>query len=258
MMTTTTRRFAQCVCGTFGGNSLLCEEKASLFFEPLVGVVERLLEDGGGSAEVACVQALQVLVCPGPRREDVCRRNQKLLDTSLLTRLRGSSSIVNAVVVDTPEKRQAVLKDQLVHSSLIALLGLGCRSHNMPVAVDVVSLVPFKQLLWGLCYGNASTIRAYVDVAREGHFDDGSMHAHRLDLYDDVFWGTALRLCALALPADRRLAYVRTADSRNRGDAWFSSLCNHEGSTTINEIDDSIEDDRLPAQALRLGHRSTW
>ena len=96
-------------------------------------------------------------------------------------------------VVDTPEKRQAVLKDQLVHSSLIALLGLGCRSHNMPVAVDVVSLVPFKQLLWGLCYGNASTIRSYVDVAREGHFDDGSMHAHRLDLYDDVFWGTALR-----------------------------------------------------------------
>ncbi len=246
-------RLAQCVCGTFGGNSLLCEEKASLFFEPLVGVVERLLEDGGGSAEVACVQALQVLVCPGPRREDVCRRNQKLLDMSLLDRLRSSSSIVNAVVVDTTEKRQAVLKDQLVHSSLIALLGLGCRSHNMPVAVDVVALVPFKQLLWGLCYGNASTIRSYVDVAREGHFDDGSMHAHRLDLYDDVFWGTALRLCALALPADRRLAYVRTADSRNRGDAWFSTLTHHEGACTINEIDDSIDDDRLPAQALRLG-----
>merc|ERR1712091_17636 len=67
-------RLAQCVCSTFGGNSLLCEEKASLFFEPLVGVVERLLE------------------CPGPRREDVCRRNQKLLDTSLLGRLRSSSS----------------------------------------------------------------------------------------------------------------------------------------------------------------------
>ena len=124
----------------------------------------------------------------------------------------------------------AVLKDPLVHSSLIALLGLGCRSHNMPVAVDVVALVPFKQLLWGLCYGNASTIRSYVDVAREGHFDDGSMHAHRLDLYDDVFWGTALRLCALALPADRRLATSRTADSRNRGDAWFSQLTHHEGS----------------------------
>ena len=46
-----------CVCGTFGGNSLLCEEKASLFFEPLVGVVERLLEDGGGSAEVACASS---------------------------------------------------------------------------------------------------------------------------------------------------------------------------------------------------------
>ena len=195
-----------------------------------------------------------MLVCPGPRREDVCRRNQKLLDTSLLARLRGSSSIVDAVVVDTPAKRRAVLKDQLVHSSLIALLGLGCRSHNMPVAVDVVSLVPFKQLLWGLCYGNASTIRSYVDVAREGHFDDGSMHAHRLDLYDDVFWGTALRLCALALPADRRLAYVRTADSRNRGDAWFSSLTHSEGQAcTVNEIDDSIDDDRLPAQALRLG-----
>ena len=126
----------------------------------------------------------------------------------LLTRLRGSSSIVNAVAVDTPEKRPAVLKDQLVHSSLIALLGLGCRSHNMPVAVDVVSLVPFKQLLWGLCYGNAPTIRAYVDVAREGHFDDGSMHAHRLDLYDDVFWGTAYDSALLALPADRRLAYL--------------------------------------------------
>ena len=168
---------------------LLCEEKASLFFEPLVGVVERLLEDGGGSAEVACVQALQVLVCPG-RGEDVCRRNQKLLDTSLLTRLRGSSSIVNAVVVDTPEKRQAVLKDQLVHSSLIALLGLGCRSHNMPVAVDVVRIYPSNNSCGALCYGSASTIRSYVDVAREGHFDDGSMHAHRLDLYDDVFWGT--------------------------------------------------------------------
>ena len=51
-------RLAQCVCSTFGGNSLLCKEKAHLFLEPLVGVVERLLVSGtDGSAVVACVGA---------------------------------------------------------------------------------------------------------------------------------------------------------------------------------------------------------
>ena len=153
--------------------------------------------------------------------------------------------------------RRAILDDaaaQLVHASLMALLAVGCRSHNLPVAVDVVSLVSWRQLLWGLCYGGGATIRAYVDVAREAHFDDGAMHAHRLDLYSAVFWGAALRLCALALPADRRAAYVKTADARQRGDAWFRELTEGERATCTHDgLDDSIEDDSAPAAALRKG-----
>lgn len=156
--------------------------------------------------------------------------------------------------------RDDVLSDAtiaLVHAQLVSLCGAACRSHNLPVAVAVAEAIPLEQILWGLLYAPPSCQRAYLEVLRETHFDDGETHAQRLDLYSSTLWAVVLRTCQLALPVDQRAPFSQSCALQGRGETWFASLC---GENTDRPFAAFAEDDvdppgapASPAKLLRAG-----
>ncbi|KAH8049674.1 inositol 1,4,5-trisphosphate-sensitive calcium-release channel [Aureococcus anophagefferens] len=158
---------------------------------------------GRAGAAFALANALAVLVHPGPSAVDVCRRNQDSLHEHVLARLAALPQLrARVAVADAPRLGLYATEGApaLVHAALLNLLAAGCGCHNVPNAVAVVAVVPWRQTLWGLLYGPDCVVRAYLRVLAATHFDAGEQHAHFLDLHDDVLWAVVLRVAALALP----------------------------------------------------------
>jgi len=193
------------------------------------GLVDACVQSrhGRAGAAFALANALAVLVHPGPSAVDVCRRNQDSLHEHVLARLAALPRLrARVAVADAPAalgRYAAEGAPALVHAALLNLLAAGCGCHNVPNAVAVVAVVPWRQTLWGLLYGPDCVVRAYLRVLAATHFDAGEQHAHFLDLHDDVLWAVVLRVAALALPPAQRAPFVAACDARGRGLAWLEA-----------------------------------
>ena len=136
------------------------------------GLVDACVQSrhGRAGAAFALANALAVLVHPGPSAVDVCRRNQDSLHEHVLARLAALPRLrARVAVADAPAalgRYAAEGAPALVHAALLNLLAAGCGCHNVPNAVAVVAVVPWRQTLWGLLYGPDCVVRAYLRVPK--------------------------------------------------------------------------------------------
>ncbi|KAH8049685.1 inositol 1,4,5-trisphosphate-sensitive calcium-release channel [Aureococcus anophagefferens] len=162
----------------------------------------------------------------------------------------AAQELMVPAIVDLHGPRGPAARAALVHAALLNLLAAGCGCHNVPNAVAVVAVVPWRQTLWGLLYGPDCVV-ARTSACSRRRTSAGEQHAHFLDLHDDVLWAVVLRVAALALPPAQRAPFrrARAALGRDGGADGLGAAFRTASGTLAAALDGWPAHLRAPARA---------